>query len=253
MIKKVFEQAKQLAQDLIKKPSPAPTKKYPQDFSPEDISEVEAATPYTMTSPERLYALRRAVEYITRANIPGEIVECGVWKGGSMMATARALVKLQATQRKLFLFDTFEGMTPPQEVDRSVKGQSALKMLETEPKDGSWFWAIAPLDGVKQVMQSTGYPSENINYVKGPVEETIPEKAPEKIALLRLDTDWFQSTYHEMTHLYPRLVAGGVLIIDDYGYWEGARRAIDQYFAEKNLMVLLHRIDDTGRMLVKAG
>jgi O-methyltransferase len=163
----------------------------------------------------------------------------------------RRLEGLNSLQRTLYLFDTYEGMTAPQEVDRTIKGQAASEMLKTQPKDSSWIWAMGPLDGVKQVMQGTQYPSEKIVYVKGPVEETIPEKAPAQIALLRLDTDWYQSTYHELTHLYPRLVPGGVLIIDDYGHWEGARRAVDQYFAEKNLPVLLNRIDYTGRIMIK--
>jgi O-methyltransferase len=250
MLKKVIAQAKQLANALLQKSNIA-GKTYPPDFSPEDIAEIEAATPYTMTSPERIFSLRRSIEYITKHNVPGEIVECGVWKGGSMMIAARALKKLNSLQRTLYLFDTYEGMTAPQEVDRTIKGQAASEMLKTQPKDSSWIWAMGPLDGVKQVMQGTQYPSEKIVYVKGPVEETIPEKAPAQIALLRLDTDWYQSTYHELTHLYPRLVPGGVLIIDDYGHWEGARRAVDQYFAEKNLPVLLNRIDYTGRIMIK--
>jgi hypothetical protein len=227
-------------------------KKYPQDFSQEDVEEVEAATPYTMTSPERIFALRRAVEHITSAQIPGEIVECGVWKGGSMMVAARCLQRLNDTRRNLYLFDTFSGMTPPQEIDRSIRGQSAKELLKAQPKEDSWIWAAAPLDGVKKVMKSTRYPREKIHYIVGPVEETLPEKAPERIALLRLDTDWYESTYHELTHLYPRISLGGVLLIDDYGHWEGARRAVDQYFQEKGLHVLLHRIDYTGRMLVKS-
>jgi O-methyltransferase len=250
MLKKVIAQAKLLLNKSKAKPEVV-EKIYPPDFSPEDISEIEAAAPYTMTSPERIFSLRRSIEYITKHNVPGEIVECGVWKGGSMMIAARALKKLSSTQRTLYLFDTYEGMTAPQDVDRSIKGQAASELLKTQPKDGSWIWAVGPLEGVTQVMQDTQYPSEKIVYVKGPVEETIPAQAPAQIALLRLDTDWYQSTYHELTHLYPRLVPGGVLIIDDYGHWEGARRAVDQYFAEKNLPVLLNRIDYTGRIMIK--
>lgn len=249
MLKKVIEEAKRQLQSFLPK-QPPPSKKYPQDFSSDDIREVQAVAPYTMTSPERIFALRRAVEHITRAKIPGEIVECGVWKGGSMMAIARCLLQLNDTSRGLYLFDTFEGMTPPQEVDRSIKGHSAQEMLKVEPKETSWFWAHAPLEGVKEVMRRTSYPGP-ISYIKGPVEETIPKEAPAQISLLRLDTDWYQSTYHEMVHLYPRLSSGGILIIDDYGFWEGARRAVDQYLQENNLHLYLHRIDDTGRLIVK--
>jgi hypothetical protein len=85
----------------------------------------------------------------------------------------------------------------------------------------------------------------------GKVEDTIPADIPEKIALLRLDTDWYESTKHELIHLFPRLQKGGVLIIDDYGFWKGARKAVDEYFAENNIQILLNRIDDTGRMAIK--
>jgi hypothetical protein len=89
--------------------------------------------------------------------------------------------------------------------------------------------------------------------VKGKVEDTIPRAAPKQIALLRLDTDWYESTYHELKHLYPRLVPGGVLILDDYGHWEGARRAVDQYFEEERIRLFLHRIDYAGRLAIKPG
>ena len=78
-----------------------------------------------------------------------------------------------------------------------------------------------------------------------------PAASPPSIALLRLDTDWYESTYHELVHLYPRLSVGGILIIDDYGYWQGARRAVDRYFAEQGTRVFLSRIDETGRLAVK--
>jgi hypothetical protein len=101
-------------------------------------------------------------------------------------------------------------------------------------------------------MQSTGYDARHIAYVKGKVEETLPQDAPDQIALLRLDTDWYESTYHELVHLYPRLAVGGVLIIDDYGHWQGARRAVDQYISENKLKLLLNRVDYTARICVKS-
>ena len=100
-------------------------------------------------------------------------------------------------------------------------------------------------------MASTGYPANQISYVRGPVEQTIPITVPESIALLRLDTDWHASTRHELDYLFPRLVKGGVLIIDDYGHWQGARKAVDDYIAANKLNLLLSRIDYTGRLAVK--
>ena len=98
-------------------------------------------------------------------------------------------------------------------------------------------------------MGSTGYPPEWVAYVEGLVEETITRSAPTRIALLRLDTDWYESTHHELVHLYPQLERGGVLIVDDYGHFAGARKAVDEYFADDP--ILLSRIDYTGRMAVK--
>ena len=105
---------------------------------------------------------------------------------------------------------------------------------------------------VREVLLSTGYPAERIRIVKGEVEQTIPRQAPEELALLRLDTDWYASTAHELEHLYPRVGDGGVLIIDDYGHWEGARRAVDEYFEGAEDPILLNRIDYSGRIGVKA-
>jgi hypothetical protein len=100
-------------------------------------------------------------------------------------------------------------------------------------------------------LAETGYPAEDTSFIVGRVQDTIPEQTPRKIALLRLDTDWFESTYHELIHLWPLLVEGGVLIIDDYGDWAGAKKAVDQYFGEQGLRPFLHRIDASARVVVK--
>jgi O-methyltransferase len=206
--------------------------------------------PFTMTSPERLHALHEAVRYVIAADIPGDIVECGVWRGGSSMMAALTLLELGA-ERRIWLYDTFEGMPPPGDNDVRYSGESAESLLESADRaPGAWNeWAWATLEDVRRNMSSTGY--DAFEYVSGPVENTVPANAPDEIALLRLDTDWYESTRHEMEHLYPRLADGGVLIIDDYGHWQGARRAIDEYFADRP--ILLNRIDYTGRIAVKPG
>jgi hypothetical protein len=227
---------------------------YPPDFTRQEIQIWEAVRPHTMTSPERIVALMRATEYILRHNIPGDIVECGVWRGGSMMAVARTLIKALDTSRHLHLFDTYEGMTPPTEADFVVAdGTAAADLLATEDPQQSFVWAIAGLALVKHNLESTGYPASRLHYIKGAVETTIPAQAPDAIALLRLDTDWYESTRHELIHLFPRLVPGGVLIIDDYGHWAGARKAVDEYLEEHQLPLLLCRTDYTGRIAIKPG
>lgn len=221
----------------------------PPDFSTDDAETWNAVSPYTMTSPERVQALCEAVRYVSRAGIPGDFVECGVWKGGSMMAAARTLLKGGDRTRRLHLFDTFDGMTAPTAADVSVDG-SAGDLLAKSTKD-ELVWARSPLDEVRRAVLSTGYDSSRVHFVQGRVEDTIPAAAPDRIALLRLDTDWYESTKHELEHLYPRLSPGGVLLIDDYGHWEGARKAVDEYIARHSLPLLLHRIDYTGRIAVK--
>lgn len=204
-----------------------------------------------MTTPERIEAVVRAVEYIVKANIAGAFVECGVWKGGSMMAIAETLLRLGQSDRALYLFDTFQGMTAPAERDRDYRGKPAAGAMAREPRT-SPLWAVAPIEEVRQNMQRTGYPTQRVTFVPGLVEETIPREAPERIALLRLDTDWYKSTRHEMEHLFPRLSSGGVLIVDDYGHWSGARQAVDEYLDDHDVPLLLCRIDYTGRIAVKS-
>jgi len=221
------------------------------DVEPWVAEIIHKVRPFTMTSCERVSALAHAVRYVVRANIPGDIVECGVWRGGSMMAAAFTLQAEGDVSRTLHLFDTFEGMAPPTEMDRVTHSGKAASVLLEEVPETSVFWARAHIDDVRANLASTRYPVDRTRFVRGRVEETIPEEAPERVAVLRLDTDWYESTKHELVHLYPRLSIGGVLIIDDYGYWEGARKAVDEYIGENRLLVLLQRIDETGRISVK--
>jgi O-methyltransferase len=214
---------------------------------------IAAVRPYTMTSDQRVAALCDSVRYVVTNRIPGDIVECGVWKGGSMMAVARTLLALGDRTRDLHLFDTFEGMTAPTGEDVASTGETAADLLaaSTDREDAESVWCRAPLDVVQQAMTSVGYERSRIHYIKGRVEDTVPAAAPERIALLRLDTDWYESTRHEMIHLFPRLCVGGVLVLDDYGHWLGARRAVDEYLREHNVPLFLQKIDYTGRYAVK--
>lgn len=238
--------------ELVSKRSDSAPPTYPIDFTADEVGIWEAVQRHTMTSPERIVSLVRAVRHVLRHAISGAIVECGVWKGGSMMAIARTLLQEGRKDRVLHLFDTFEGMSPPSKHDYSRKqNKSAAELLATQDPTTSTIWAVGPLDTVKTNLGSTGYPMDNVRFVQGRVEETLPREAPDRIALLRLDTDWYESTKHELIHLYPRLVPGGVLIIDDYGHWEGARKAVDEYLAERQIPLLLCRIDYTARIAVK--
>jgi len=208
----------------------------------------ELCKPFTMTSVERMYALYSSVKYILTNDVPGSFVECGVWRGGSSMLIAQMLMNRNITDRKIYLYDTFEGMTEPTHNDVDISGKDAAAQFK-EIEGG---WCLADLADVQQNMGRTHYPSESIVYVKGKVEDTIPATMPaDAIALLRLDTDWYESTKHELNHLYPKLITKGVLIIDDYGHWEGCKKAVDEYFSEHQINLLLNRIDYTCRVGIK--
>jgi O-methyltransferase len=220
-----------------------------------DLQTLRSVRDYTMTSAERQWALINAVRYVVRGGIPGDIVECGVWRGGAAMAAALTLLGEAVRDRRLWLYDTFAGMTAPGANDRrSVDGTAARgTWLRHRRADGGSDWCRATLEEVRSNMERTGYPAAQVRYVKGPVEQTLadPASIPDSIAVLRLDTDWYDSTRIELERLYPRLSPGGVLIIDDYGHWQGARKAVDEFFAACGEAVLLNRIDDTGRIAVK--
>lgn len=209
--------------------------------------------PYTMTSIERMYALYNAVNYVLSNQIPGSFVECGVWRGGSSMLIAKMLQNRNIRDRKIYLYDTFEGMSEPTKDDLDLMGNNADVLLtETVDQKETSVWCLADLDDVQRNMRLTGIPDNQIVYVKGKVEDTIPGTVPnDQIALLRLDTDWYESTKHELIHLYPKLITGGVIIIDDYGHWEGCRKAVDEYIANNKVNILLNRVDYTGRIGVK--
>ncbi|MEI2714494.1 MAG: TylF/MycF/NovP-related O-methyltransferase [Nocardioides sp.] len=223
-----------------------------------DIDDATRATiatvkDFTMTSPERLFATCEAVRYVVKHNIPGAIVECGVWRGGSSMAMLRTLQEVGDESREAYLFDTYEGMSEPTEVDVTITGEDAAKGMAEQEREGSPLWAYAPFEDVQRNVGSVGYPAERVHFVRGMVEDTIPEQAPEQIALLRLDTDFYESTKHELDHLIPRLAPYGVLIIDDYGHWEGARKAVDEWLAAFDRPVMLARTDYTGRIAIVPG
>ena len=249
IIKKIVQNS---GYDIRKKNSFKIPPEFPSDFSENDIKIIKKVNPFTLTSNERIHSLLQATKYVVDNSLPGDIVECGVWKGGSMMAVAYTLLKEKKQDRDLYLFDTYEGMSKPTDLDVSFEGKKADTQFEENKKgEDSSDWCFASLDEVKQNVLKTGYDSEKIHFIKGKVENTLPKNAPKQIALLRLDTDWYESTKHELIHLFPKLVSGGVLILDDYGYWAGAKKAVDEYVSQNKIKILLNRIDQTGRIAIK--
>jgi len=205
---------------------------------------------FTLTSKARMYAIFKAVEYIVKGKIHGDFVECGVWKGGSAMVMAFTLLRMNEADRKIYLYDTFEGMAMPTEEDVEISSGTRAFGIWKRSQAGSYNkWCYASVEEVRENLLRTGYPEKNIILIKGKVEDTIPGTVPSGIALLRLDTDWYESTKHELNHLFPLLAKHGVLILDDYGHWKGAKKACDDYFADKP--ILLNRIDYTCRIGTK--
>lgn len=221
----------------------------PFGATPQEIADINFVGPFTATSIERRFALINSVKFVIKNNIPGDFVECGVWRGGSAMLIALTLIRLGVFDRKIWLYDTFEGMPPPTKDDKSGGGVYAEAILEKEKK-GTGVWCYSSLKEVQNNLSKIQYPYKNIHFIVGKVEETIPNQMPNQICLLRLDTDWYESTKHELTHLYPRLNNKGIMIIDDYGAWMGARKAVDEFVAN-NPDIFLNKIDDTGRLVLK--
>ncbi len=229
-------------------------RKYPENFIASQINIWESVRPYTMTSPERVGVLIDAVRHLVINKVEGAMVECGVWRGGSSMAVALALKELGAMDREVYLYDTFSGMSAPTGEDVSpFWGRASDIFSQKKTSDDSSDWCFSSLDEVRGNLSTTRYPSGRLHFVEGKVEDTIPGSVPEKIALLRLDTDWYASTKHELKHLFPLMAENAILIIDDYGCWEGARKAVDEYIQENQLCLFLVRIDSSAYVAVKSG
>jgi hypothetical protein len=225
------------------------------DLEPHFLEIYKRCQDHTLTPFKAMYATYKAASYVAKAGIAGDFVECGVWKGGSSMIAALAFMEFRSLNRKLYLYDTYEGMPDIGSRDENF-GESPFQFamnLTTGLRGGHAGIFYASLEEVHRNMKSTGYPEENVLLVKGMVEDTIPSVVPEQISFLHLDSDLYQSTHHELTYLYPRLSTGGVLIIDDYDTWKGSRKATDEYFEEHNISILLTSVGSGGaRMGIKA-
>lgn len=232
-----------------------------RDILPEEIPDDDAyvditakVAPYTMTGnggAETTYELFQAVKYLAQNRIPGDMVECGVWRGGSMMLIALALKYFNDAGRSLYLYDTYAGMTEPTAVDIDVEGNDMRSAWIRARQHGGRMAFGGTLEDVRANMRQTGYADAQVRYVEGDVLRTIPRHLPSRIALLRLDTDWYESTLHELRHMYDLIVPNGVLIIDDYGWCRGARKATDEFFRDHPFKPLMHRVNDSVRVIVK--
>lgn len=206
----------------------------------------------TMTSNERLFATLLACKHVVESGVEGDFVECGVWRGGNALIAA-AIFRSGGHPRRVFLFDTYQGMTMPGAIDMSFDGKSSRPIFDASQQRDHNAWCYASLEEVKGHFRDAELLTDNVKFIQGDVVETLRnlELVPEKIAVLRLDTDWYESTRAELEILYPRLSLGGVLIVDDYGHWGGAKKAVDEYFERTGNRPFLHYSDQTGRVGIK--
>lgn len=206
----------------------------------------------TLSSFEMISAYYRAIKYLNDAKIDGAIVECGVYKGGGIMAALMACQFLNIKGRDIYLYDTFEGMPYPDQIDAYTTGVSAAEdYMRFIRSDGTSGWVRSALEDVKKNIAMINYNECKLHYTKGLVEDTIPNTVPRSIALLRLDTDFYSSTKHELVHLYPLVEKGGVIFIDDYGAFLGSKLAVDDYFESQNIKPYLIRVDSNVRLYIK--
>jgi len=222
------------------------------ELTPDEKKLINLVKSYTMTPQIRIYSLIKALKHINQKKILGDYVECGVWKGGNIILFKKIMELSNDYSRKIFAYDTFEGMTEPDENDFDISKNLNAKFLMNNDKDKKTnIWGVCSLENVKDNIQSNAKNIDNIKFIKGPVEQTLAVQInlPEKISLLRLDTDWYSSTKKELEILYKKVSPGGIIIIDDYGHWGGSKKAVDEFFSNK--YVWMHYIDYACRLIIK--
>lgn len=202
----------------------------------EDKEILNFVMPYTLLSKERIQNVLNCIDTLEKNKIQGDLIEIGVFKGGVIMAMALKCKQLKS-DRKIYAFDTFSGMTTPSDFDVNHQGSNAKDCID-QPN----VLCSSSLEDTKANIEKTEY--TNIEYVVGDIVQTDISKIPDAIALLRLDTDWYESTKFELTHFEPSVTQGGFIIIDDYGHWNGCRKAVDEFLEKKSQHI--QKIDYTG-------
>ena len=214
---------------------------------------IDVCYEYSMMNSKRLWNIFHCSESVLNENIEGDFVECGVFKGGGIILMS-AIIEYNKKQKKVWAFDTFEGMSKPDENDKDYSGEDAMIHWKVFNNKEFNKWCYTSLNEVKsnvsQASKRLKLELDNIKYIKGDVEKTLNDNAnlPKKISILRLDTDFYKSTKKELEVLYPKLSVGGFLIVDDYGYWEGSKKACLEYFSND---VKFIKVDDSCVYLKK--
>ena len=233
-------------------------------YEDEAFEAMQVVSSNTMLPYEPLVTLFEQVVYCDKNNIEGDFVECGTWKGGATGMMALATLKYGSARRHLHLFDAFQEICQPDEEhdDKEIVDE-VKKLVKTKHFEED----LKPLTGVydqfggpgtltenkKLLEQVIGYPADHLHYHVGWFQDTVPSDAGSipKIAILRLDGDWYQSTKVCLDHLYDKVVKNGIVIIDDYGYNTGCKKAVDEFLAGKGTYPILNYVNNTCRYFIK--
>lgn len=198
----------------------------------------EQIKPYSMMSYGRLRGIYRGICEVIENKVPGDFVECGTARGGCA-ALMGLSCRARGEARNLWIYDTFEGLPPPSEDDPDYE---LAKAREGECR-GEYDEVRGLLERLKIL--------EGVQMVKGLFQDTVPVTEVKQISLLHLDGDWYDSTMVCLEHLYDKVSPGGVIQIDDYGHWAGARKALHEFLDARGIEVSLRYLDYTGRQFVK--
>ena len=213
----------------------------------EELKIIDNFTESSLTTKANLWSIIQSLKYLDNNNIDGDVVECGVYKGGTLAMILRFLNNLKIS-RKIYGYDKFEeGLRYIKLTshDKTIKGESFLDFSNDNIHKNDKQKNFNPIKYLPEIE------SDNVILVKGDIHETLTKEKniPKNIAFLRMDTDFYSSTKTQLEILFPRLVNGGVLHIDDYGTCPGVKKAVDDYFQSESIW--LHRVDYTCRLLIK--
>lgn len=227
-----------------------------------DSSVAPFIKPNTMLNDLRLKNIVDIVQYICRNNVEGAVVECGVWKGGSVALMAHTMLQ-EKKVKSLHLFDAFDEICEPDAAvdgDRAVQEVGGLQNATGKLQSVKGIYNNDVIGGagndelVKDlILNKIKFPENQLFIHKGWFQDTLPLATNiDKIAFLRLDGDWYASTKVCLDYLYDKLVVGGVIAIDDYGAYEGCKKAVDEFCENKNIFPLKLQVDSECLYWVKA-
>ena len=220
---------------------------YIVEASDDELINLEKFERLCLASKTNLWSINQSLQHIKNKNIPGELVECGIYNGFTI-AFIDKIAEQIGLNKSIWGYDTFEEGFLKDTVSENDNFNIKKKKFDVTNDKTDYF---TKEQVIKNINKHTNFNNERIKLIKGNIIETLEkeENAPNKISFLRMDTDIYQTTKKQLEILYPKLSVGGVLHIDDYGWMSGVKDAVDEYFKDKKIW--LHRVDLTCRYLIK--